>query len=239
MNGKKRGYVIQRERERERDSMWGLLGAGSSVGVRLRRKKEHCSARGLLDSDTSSLHMETLHTGPLCLCVNLASFSKTRRQLTSHSLIHAHPQQCHHWPVSMIFTDQFEHVGAWLRHAAVCTGSEGRSAWISVKRKLYCCPEVQPSELPTNEIKRNKVISFWKVIFPEMPAASWSYIAKNILTSHFWLLNIKNLKIIAWLRLSHMFTVQSSTLKCNCLNTSAATIKTLFCVEKLVYLLRL
>lgn len=45
----------------------------------------------LLDSDTSSLNMEMLHTGRLCLCVTLNSFSKTRQPLTSHSLIYADP----------------------------------------------------------------------------------------------------------------------------------------------------
>lgn len=48
--------------------MWGLLAAGSSVGVRLHRKKEHCSMSVLLDRDTSYPHMEMLHTGPLSPC---------------------------------------------------------------------------------------------------------------------------------------------------------------------------
>lgn len=85
VNGKESCYVIHRESE----SMWGLRGAGSSVGVRLLRKKEHCSMSDLLDSDTSSLHMEMLHTG-LSVSVSISPVSpKTRQQLTSHSLIYA------------------------------------------------------------------------------------------------------------------------------------------------------
>lgn len=136
----------------------------------------------LLDSDTSSLRMEMLHTD-LCLCVSLNSLSKTRRPLTPHSFSHNNViMDLSSWQINLNMLVRGCDT-QWF-------GRIKRGGWVEIQwnAKLYCCSKRAADEL--YKIKQNKQYMYTHIHTYISCIFYYIYVLKISILSYFCFLKI-------------------------------------------------